>query len=1334
MSQKYWISALRVRTGMLLGLILLLLMLVPASTGWAGITDVYPPPPLASLEPGYGWLITADTVTPTAHAYPPVAVPDFSWEAVEGATMYRLQVSNDIGFTNLALNVTTPNTSYIPSASAVFSDGVWYWRVKVETPGTDNPYTNPPMEFTKQWATLDNKPTLQEPLNGLTISFFDRPVFSWGSAIGASAYLIEIDNNSDFTSLTYSAITLATSDSNPITHQPNYKLQNGLYYWRVIPIDPANRQGTPSDVRQFNMNYSQIPSLIVPENGSNPTFTPTFQWWAVRGAQYYRLQYSTDPTFNTGVTQVDSRNTTWTPISTIANDVNYYWRVKAVSGNSESDWSEVRSFLKKWYIQPELLEPPNNYLNQYMPPLFNWTPVPGAAKYKIQIDTTPDFGSPIYEAMVANTFYTPAGASYASEPIYYWRVIPYDGDGRPGLASQTYSYESEYSLAPELVYPFYYYDPAVEDPNQPGTFVEFSPTEDRTIAYPLFVWHRSIDVLAGGDYANAYRIQVDDNPNFNSINWDYDTETLSAVPTVSDPFTPVDGTIYYWRVAALSGIGGSLTSAWSHVRATRFDISLSLPETTSGTPDLLRPTNGEEQAEYTPRFDWFPYEGATSYEIQVSRDEAFTDIVDSATAFYPSYAPQHPYAERHFNKLEFGTFYWHVRAMNGGTPLTDWSEPWRFQIASTSQWVRASNFGRADDYKIGSDQDDQTDNNFELTGLYATQSFDNWYFGLSVTTAATNMTYAFYLDADYKENSGATTDACGYDITAISTHRPEYALYVYQMSNGFSPNNTALYSWNSSTNSWNVLVQSLTDIGGGLAYTGNNFLEVEIPNTSIGFDVDQGGYNVAAVSFQGICNPSAGSQPKDIVPDNSGATTNFIDRFSAVTDRTQLVFPFNNLGGDPTTYPSILPFAVEYPAGNDPTIVLNPSFLSNGPSTEMNTPIPEILESFEPEELTGVFDAGSPWSGGTQEVYLDPLFTTVIFNQTLLCNCQYYNWQNFTASNDLQGDNSYYWRFRTRFFDTEAALGSWSEGLRFEREGLIPENLQISLDFATPTFTWNQVEGAASYTLQVDNDPTFASREIDITTRQNSYTPPATLDKGTYYWRVRVIRDGNVTNDWSVVQTFTLSLPVPENLLHYPVTTNGVVDRSPTFCWDPLVAEDDNLIPILAAWKYWLQYSLDSSFSTGVTSVETEQNCHTPTNGILDGTYYWRVAMIDGDGRRGEYSLTEVVTKQYPITELIAPLNGSGMTTTPTFEWAIVEGARSYRLEISTSSTFSSIYDAITTDNVRYTPLMIYPYNTYYWRVAIIDKDGRMGPFNDATIILDENGFGFRIYLPVNIR
>jgi hypothetical protein len=190
-------------------------------------------------------------------------------------------------------------------------------------------------------------------------------------------------------------------------------------------------------------------------------------------------------------------------------------------------------------------------------------------------------------------------------------------------------------------------------------------------------------------------------------------------------------------------------------------------------------------------------------------------------------------------------------------------------------------------------------------------------------------------------------------------------------------------------------------------------------------------------------------------------------------------------------------------------------------------------------------------------------------------------------------------------------------------------------------------------------------------------------------------------------------------------------------CWDPLIVSV-NGDPVLAARNYRVQVSKgDPNFSPVniIENQDTYQSCWTPKRGYDDGTYYWHVKMIDGLGREGAYSDAAVFTKQYMVTTLISPSSGSIVDTTPTFEWEPVDGAARYRLQVSQFPTFSTIYETIDTYNTRYTPARIYDFpNTYHWRVAIIDDDGKVGPYNTATIIVDPTGYTNKVFMPVSIH
>jgi len=477
------------------------------------------------------------------------------------------------------------------------------------------------------------------------------------------------------------------------------------------------------------------------------------------------------------------------------------------------------------------------------------------------------------------------------------------------------------------------------------------------------------------------------------------------------------------------------------------------------------------------------------------------------------------------------------------------------------------------------------------------------------------------------------------------------------------------------------------------------YVELKLWNTIIGMSATGGSYALSLFSL-----PASSGQPVDSVPwDPNIPGSGPISRFATVSERTNTITPQYTSQGDPTADPSIIPFTWDYPTGSNGT---------------------------------------APWAGNWVEVCTDPICTSRVTINEERSNTPYYAFTSHHWPYDFWGDNTYYWRIQPCYLFPVAGrvCGVWSQIGRIERRGFIPQNLQESVTFATPTFSWARVEGAATYQLQVDDNDNFASPVIDITTAQTSYTSQDTLPSGKYYWHVKVIRWNNAAGSYSPSRSFTLTLPKPTGLTTYGPYPDTAIHATPTFCWDPLVASSIG-VPVLAAYRYIVQVSRgDPTFSNIYEQQETEQSCWTPVHGYDDDTYYWRVAIEDGQGRLGGFSNPASFTKQYPAAKPLSPVNGSVVSGTPTFSWTAADGitpyvfgAARYRLQISQVPTFSPLYDWVDTPNTRYTPIRLYDLGkTYYWRVAIIDRDGKIGPFNTATLIIDP--FPFHAYLPSIIK
>jgi hypothetical protein len=94
-------------------------------------------------------------------------------------------------------------------------------------------------------------------------------------------------------------------------------------------------------------------------------------------------------------------------------------------------------------------------------------------------------------------------------------------------------------------------------------------------------------------------------------------------------------------------------------------------------PVLAAPANGATGIAASPVLDWGDSAGATSYEVQVAADAAFTSVVRAATALAASAWTVSP-------ALGNGTpYYWRARATNGCGPGA-WSGGWSFTTQAAS--------------------------------------------------------------------------------------------------------------------------------------------------------------------------------------------------------------------------------------------------------------------------------------------------------------------------------------------------------------------------------------------------------------------------------------------------------------------------------------------------------------------------------------------------------------------------------------------------------------------------------------------------------------------------
>lgn len=257
------------------------------------------------------------------------------------------------------------------------------------------------------------------------------------------------------------------------------------------------------------------------------------------------------------------------------------------------------------------------------------------------------------------------------------------------------------------------------------------------------------------------------------------------------------------------------------------------------------------------------------------------------------------------------------------------------------------------------------------------------------------------------------------------------------------------------------------------------------------------------------------------------------------------------------------------------------------------------------------------------------------------------------------------------------------------------------------TFVWENQPNSDRYTLQVSTRSDFSSYTVNVSSlKGTSYTVAKLDDNKTYYWRIRTGNPaglGERTLPWTF-KTGTAAVQSSEVKLVSPVNATNNLPQSIAFTWENLPN----------ASSYGLEISEASTFqSLNVNQAGITGTSFVVNNLTLGKTYFWRVfAMINGE--KGNYSQVWTFTTEStqvslpPATTLVSPSNES--TNQPialSFSWTTVPTATSYRIQISTSSSFSSyVVNQGSITSTSYQATNLTENTTYYWRVRTANEAG----------------------------
>ena len=191
---------------------------------------------------------------------------NFTWNAVENAGQYRLQIATP-DFTNpmqVVLDTIVSDTSF----STQLNVGNYEWRVQATNSAYQTPFASRFFSILSNDNFENNTVTLQAPAANL-ITNNTTQYLSWQPIIGASNYQIQIfDANSNI-----------ISDQTLTVTNLNYTFPEGNFQWRVRAGNGAEQTLFSSRNLLVDTTAPNTPVLSAPVNASTATDTEVnFQW------------------------------------------------------------------------------------------------------------------------------------------------------------------------------------------------------------------------------------------------------------------------------------------------------------------------------------------------------------------------------------------------------------------------------------------------------------------------------------------------------------------------------------------------------------------------------------------------------------------------------------------------------------------------------------------------------------------------------------------------------------------------------------------------------------------------------------------------------------------------------------------------------------------------------------------------------------------------------------------------------------------------------------------------------------------------------------------------
>ena len=323
--------------------------------------------------------------------------PMLTWDAVDGATSYRIYRSTAKG-SGYSLLGTTTATSYTNTGAKAGT--TYYYRVKACNDAGLSPYSN--VVSGKVKTVAQQKPFAPVVKIGHSATS-GKPMLTWNAVSGATSYKVYRATSQNGT---YSLLGTVTA-----TSYINTGAKAGVtYYYKVKAVNSGGESAYSNTVS----GKTTVTTLTM--GHSSTSGKPMLTWNAVDGAASYKVYRATAK--NGAYSVINTTNALTYTNTGAALGTTYYYKVETLNAAGKSlGFSDV----VEGKVAPVLAV---GYSSVSGKPQLTWKAVPGATEYQVYRSTQQNSGYTKINT-TTSTSYVNTGAK--ANTTYYYKIVAVKG-------------------------------------------------------------------------------------------------------------------------------------------------------------------------------------------------------------------------------------------------------------------------------------------------------------------------------------------------------------------------------------------------------------------------------------------------------------------------------------------------------------------------------------------------------------------------------------------------------------------------------------------------------------------------------------------------------------------------------------------------------------------------------------------------------------------------------------------------------------------------------------------------------------------------------------------